>query len=32
MTVTVFIRYVIDPFQAVAFEAYSRNWLSIIPE
>ncbi|MBX3479539.1 MAG: NIPSNAP family protein [Caulobacter sp.] len=25
------IRYVIDPFQAEAFEAYSRNWLEIIP-
>ncbi|MBI1406778.1 MAG: NIPSNAP family protein [Caulobacter sp.] len=25
------IRYVIDPFQAEAFEAYARNWLEIIP-
>ena len=31
MTVTVLIRYAIDPFQRDAFEAYSRNWLSIIP-
>lgn len=31
MSVTCHIRYVIDPFQAAAFEAYSRNWLSIIP-
>ena len=31
MTVTCFIRYVIDPFQREAFEAYARNWLSIIP-
>jgi hypothetical protein len=25
------IRYVIDPFQLGAFEAYARNWLTIIP-
>jgi hypothetical protein len=25
------IRYVIDPFQRDAFEAYARNWLTIIP-
>jgi hypothetical protein len=25
------IRYVIDPFQADAFEAYARKWLTIIP-
>jgi hypothetical protein len=31
MTVTCCIRYVIDPFQREAFEAYARNWLSIIP-
>jgi hypothetical protein len=31
MTITCFIRYVIDPFQRDAFEAYARNWLSIIP-
>ncbi len=32
MTVTCCIRYVIDPFQRDAFEAYARNWLSIIPD
>jgi hypothetical protein len=32
MTVTVFIRYVIDPFQRDAFEAYARNWSTIIPK
>jgi len=31
MTVTVFIRYQIDPFQRAAFVVYARNWLSIIP-
>jgi hypothetical protein len=31
MTVTCCIRYVIDPFQREAFEAYGRNWLEIIP-
>jgi hypothetical protein len=31
MTVTVFIRYQIDPFKRDAFEAYARNWLRIIP-
>jgi len=31
MTVTVFIRYQIDPFQRDAFEAYARRWLAIIP-
>ncbi len=31
MTVTCCIRYVIDPFQKEAFEAYARNWLTIIP-
>ena len=25
------IRYVIDPFQAGAFEAYAQKWLAIIP-
>jgi hypothetical protein len=25
------IRYVIDPFQLGAFEAYARRWLAIIP-
>jgi hypothetical protein len=31
MTITVFIRYQIDPFQRDAFEAYARRWLEIIP-
>lgn len=31
MTVVCFIRYVIDPHQRDAFEAYARDWLSIIP-
>ena len=31
MTVTVFIRYVLDPFKLEAFERYSQNWLTIIP-
>ena len=26
MTITVFIRYVIDPFQRDAFAEYARNW------
>jgi hypothetical protein len=31
MTVTVFIRYRLDPFKRDAFEAYARRWLTIIP-
>jgi hypothetical protein len=31
MTITVFIRYQIDPFRRDAFEAYARRWLTIIP-
>ena len=31
MTVTVQIRYVIDPFQRDAFEHYARAWSIIIP-
>ena len=31
MTVTCCIRYVLDPYKRDAFEAYARNWLSIIP-
>lgn len=31
MTVTVFIRYVVDPFKLKAFEAYARRWGTIIP-
>lgn len=31
MTITCCIRYIIDPFQKAEFEAYARNWLTIIP-
>ena len=31
MTITVFIRYQLDPFKRADFEAYARNWLEIIP-
>lgn len=31
MTVTVFIRYQIDPFQREAFAEYAWRWLEIIP-
>jgi hypothetical protein len=31
MTVTVFIRYQIDPFKRAQFEDYARKWLAIIP-
>jgi hypothetical protein len=32
MSVTVFIRYQIDPFKRAQFEEYARRWLSIIPK
>jgi len=31
MTITCCIRYVLDPFQRDAFEAYARRWATIIP-
>jgi hypothetical protein len=31
VTVTVFIRYQIDPFKRAMFEQYAKRWLSIIP-
>jgi hypothetical protein len=31
MTITVFIRYRIDPFKRDVFETYAKRWLSIIP-
>ena len=31
MTVTCCIRYTLDPFKREAFEAYARNWGTIIP-
>ena len=32
MTLTVFIRYQLDPFQRDAFERYAQRWLTIIPK
>ncbi|HLG82914.1 MAG TPA: NIPSNAP family protein [Bradyrhizobium sp.] len=32
MTITVFIRYQIDPFKRAQFEQYSKRWLAIIPK
>ena len=32
MTVTVFIRYQLDPFKRDGFEAYAKRWLDIIPK
>lgn len=32
MTITVFIRYQIDPFRRAQFEQYARRWLGIIPK
>jgi hypothetical protein len=31
VTITVFIRYQLDPFQKNHFEAYAKQWLAIIP-
>jgi hypothetical protein len=31
MTITVFIKYRLDPFQIDAFEQYAQRWLEIIP-
>jgi len=31
MTITVFIRYQLDPFKRADFKTYSKRWLSIIP-
>ena len=31
MTITVFIRYRLDPFKRSAFAEYARRWLAIIP-
>jgi hypothetical protein len=31
LTITVFIRYRLDPFKRDAFEDYARRWLAIIP-
>jgi hypothetical protein len=32
MSVTVFIRYQLDPFKRTQFEDYSKRWLTIIPK
>ena len=32
MTITVFIRYQLDPFKRAGFEDYARRWLTIIPK
>ena len=32
MTITVFIRYQLDPFMRNDFEDYARRWLDIIPK
>jgi hypothetical protein len=32
LTVTVFIRYQLDPFKRAMFEDYARRWLTIIPK
>lgn len=32
MTITVFIRYQIDPFKKQQFESYAKRWLDIIPK
>ena len=32
MTITVFIRYQLDPYKRDGFEGYARRWLAIIPK
>jgi len=32
MTITVFIRYQLDPFKRDTFEAYAKRWMDIIPK
>ena len=32
MTITVFIRYQLDPYKRDAFEAYAKRWIDIIPK
>ncbi len=32
MTITVFIRYQLDPYKRDGFEDYARRWLDIIPK
>ena len=32
MSITVFIRYQLDPFKRDSFETYAKRWLDIIPK
>ena len=32
MTITVFIRYQLDPFRRHQFEQYAKHWMTIIPK
>ena len=32
MTITVFIRYQLDPFKRAEFETYAKRWLDLIPK
>jgi hypothetical protein len=32
MTITVFIRYQLDPFKKQCFETYAKRWFEIIPK
>jgi len=32
MSITVFIRYQLDPFKRAEFEEYARRWIRIIPK
>jgi hypothetical protein len=32
MTITVFIRYQLDPFKRDQFEQYAKKWMTIIPK
>ncbi len=32
MTITVFVRYQLDPYKRDGFEDYARRWLDIIPK
>jgi hypothetical protein len=32
MSITVFIRYQIDPYKRAQFEEYSRRWMAVIPK
>jgi hypothetical protein len=32
MSITVFIRYQLDPFKRAMFEVYAKRWLTLIPK